>query len=69
MAWSILSTIFCFFPVGICAIVCSAKAQSLASRGRIEEAKAKARDAMMYNILCIAIFIIGYILVVAVCSK
>jgi ferredoxin len=55
--------------VGICAIVCSVKALSLASQGRIEEAKAKARDAMMYNILCIAIFIIGYILVVAVCSK
>jgi t-SNARE complex subunit (syntaxin) len=55
--------------VGICAIVCSAKALSLASQGRIEEAKAKARDAMMYNILCLAICIIGFILFMAVCSK
>lgn len=63
LVWAILVTVLCFLPTGICAIAYAAKADSLAMRGNIDEAREKTAKSRMWRIasICIAIFIFPFI--------
>jgi heme/copper-type cytochrome/quinol oxidase subunit 2 len=62
LVWSILNTICCCLPLGIYAIICSAKVSTLVAQGRIAEAQAKAKEAKKWNLISLIIAIIGFVL-------
>lgn len=66
MVWAILSTIFCCLPVGIVAIINSAKVDSLWRSGDYEAAEEAAANAKKYSKWAAIIGIIGIILCVIV---
>ena len=55
LIWSILSILFCFWPLGVYAIILSNDVKSLWNSGRYQEAKDKSDSAKKMNIICLII--------------
>ncbi len=55
LIWSILSILFCFWPLGVYAIILSNDVKSLWNNGRYQEAKDKSDSAKKMNIICLII--------------
>ena len=55
LIWSILSILFCFWPLGVYAIILSNDVKSLWNSGRYQEAKDKSNSAKKMNIICLII--------------
>ena len=60
LIWAILSTVCCFFPLGIVAIVFAAKVDSAWERGDYEEAINASGKAKLFTILAFILGIVGY---------
>ncbi|MBQ5369986.1 MAG: CD225/dispanin family protein [Bacteroidaceae bacterium] len=69
LVWSILSTVFCCWPIGIVAIIKSAKVNNLWTQGYYEQAQNTANEAKKWCIVsavsAIAFMIIYFVFVVA----
>ena len=62
---AILSTVFCFWPLGIAAIIFAAKANSLRAAGNHERAAvqaAKARKFIMWTVLLPVVLMVIYVI-------
>ena len=65
LVWAILSTIFCFFPFGIVAIVMAAGVDDAYNRGDYEAAQQKSKKARMWamwsaltNVIVLVVYLI-----------
>jgi len=63
LVWAILSTVLCFWPVGIAAIVFSTQVNGKWARGDVVGAQAASRKAKNFSI---ATAVIGLLLIIAV---
>lgn len=67
LVWAILTTVLCCMPLGIVAIIKSAKVEQLWYQGRYEEAQKAADDAKKFSIwsaASIGIIIFLYLIVI-----
>lgn len=55
LIWSILSILFCFWPLGVYAIILSSDVKTLWNAGRHQEAQDKSDKAKKMNIICLII--------------
>ncbi len=55
LIWSILSILFCFWPLGVYAIILSSDVKTLWNAGRQQEAQDKSDKAKKMNIICLII--------------
>ena len=62
MVPAILSTLFCCLPLGIYAIICASKSDSLFNSKQYEEAKTKAEEAKKYSVISIILGAVAYII-------
>ncbi len=62
LVWSILTTIFCFLPTGVAAIVFSAQVDSYWGQGRYEDARRAAKRAKILNIIGAAVAVGGVLI-------
>jgi hypothetical protein len=62
LIWSILSTLFCCWPIGIVAIVKSVKVNNLWSQGYYEEAQRVADEAKKWCIINAVVAVVGWLL-------
>ena len=61
LVWAILTTILCFWPLGIAAIVNAAGVSSAYNQGDIERAKRRSKNARLYSIWTA---VIGFVLMI-----
>lgn len=61
LVWAILTTILCFWPLGIAAIINASGVSSAFSRGDIETAKRRSKNAKLFSIWTA---VIGFVLAV-----
>lgn len=60
LVWAILSTICCFLPLGVVAIIYAAKVDSAWERGDYEEAIDASSKAKLFTILTFILGVVGY---------
>ena len=58
LVWAIISTIVCFLPFGICAIICATKVNGHFKAGRLEKASKMSERAALFVILSIVAWLI-----------
>lgn len=58
LVWAIITTIVCFLPMGVCAIICAAKVSSHYKAGRLEKASRMSERAALFVILSIVAWLI-----------
>ncbi|XP_064406221.1 proline-rich transmembrane protein 1-like [Halichondria panicea] len=63
LALSIFTTILCFWPLGIAAIVFSVKTRNSFQRGEYEKARISSSNAKIFNIISIAVGIFLWVIV------
>lgn len=67
LVWSILATLFCFWPIGIFAIINAAKVESAWSRGQYEASMEASKKAKKFSIISAivgpVIFVVIYLLI------
>jgi uncharacterized membrane protein len=66
LVWAILSTVLCFWPLGIASIVFSTQVNSKWARGDVEGAQASSRKAKTFAILTAVVGLVGIVIVTAV---
>jgi hypothetical protein len=63
LLWAILTTIFCFWPVGIVSIVFSTQVNAKWARGDLEGAQASSRKAKTFAIVTAAVGLFAAVIV------
>ena len=62
LVWSILTTVLCCLPLGIVAIVYSAKVDNLWNMGKYEEAVKAAQNAKLFCLISLGLGVISFII-------
>lgn len=58
LVWAIISTIVCFLPLGVCAIICSLKVKNHFRAGNLEKAAKMSERTALFIILSIVVWLI-----------
>lgn len=59
LVWAVLTTIFCFFPLGIVAIIFATQVNSKFGHGDLSGAQASSRKAKLWVILTVVIGVVA----------
>ena len=64
IVWSILSILFCFWPLGIYALILGNDVKNLWNAGRYQEAQDKSASSKKMNVICLIIGIVKWLFLI-----